>query len=429
MERSESGTRDDRTVRAAIDQSVEEGHGAFMALALAEGRRALARTSPNPAVGAVLVRDGRIVGRGRTQPPGGPHAEIVALREAGEAARGATLYVTLEPCAHHGRTPPCAAALVAAGVAEVRVALVDPFPRVAGRGIARLREAGIRVAVGLGATEAGELHEGFFTRLATGRPHVTAKWAMTLDGRIATRTGHARWITGPAARREVHRLRDRIDGIVVGVGTVLADDPLLTTRLPDEEAGFGGPQHPLRIVLDSAGRTPPDARLLRPDTPGRTVIACTAATPEARRAAWGERGAEVLIVAGDGPRVDPRRLFAELGARGLNTLLVEGGGEVLASCFAAGLVDRALVFVAPKLVGGKAAPGPLGGLGAATMGAAYRLRQVVVRHFDDDLLICGEIDRDGVADARRITAALVADENADGTEGTIAGGNDVHWDR
>ena len=380
---------------AAAGRPVEERDRAFMAVALAEGRRALARTAPNPAVGAVLVRDGRIVGRGQTQPPGGAHAEIVALREAGEAARGATLYVTLEPCAHHGRTPPCVDALIAAGVAEVQVALVDPFPQVAGRGLARLRAAGIRVAVGLGAAEARELHEGFFTRLATGRPHVTAKWAMTLDGRIATRTGHARWITGPAARREVHRLRDRIDGIMVGVGTVLADDPLLTTRLPDEEAGAGGPHQPLRIVLDSVGRTPPDARLLHPDTPGRTLIACTEATPEARHAAWRERGAEVLVVAGDGPQVDPQRLLVELGARGLNTLLVEGGSKVLASCFAAGLVDRALVFVAPKLIGGRRAPGPLGGLGAATMDGAYRLRDVVVHHFADDLLIRGEVERDG----------------------------------
>jgi diaminohydroxyphosphoribosylaminopyrimidine deaminase/5-amino-6-(5-phosphoribosylamino)uracil reductase len=280
-------------------------------------------------------------------------------------------------------------------VAAVQVALVDPFPQVAGRGIARLRAAGIRVTVGLGATASRELHEGFLARLATGRPHVTAKWAMTLDGRIATRTGHARWVTGPSARREVHRLRDRVDGIVVGVGTVLADDPLLTTRLPDEDAGVGGPHHPLRIVLDSAGRTPPDARLLRPDTPGQTLIACTAATPAARRAAWRARGADVLVVVGDGPRVDPHRLFAELGARGLNTLLVEGGGETLASCFAAGLVDRVLAFVSPQLIGGREAPGPLGGLGAATMDGAYRLRDVVVRHIADDLLIRGEVERDG----------------------------------
>jgi diaminohydroxyphosphoribosylaminopyrimidine deaminase/5-amino-6-(5-phosphoribosylamino)uracil reductase len=414
MDRSEIGAQASGATSAAAGRSFEERDRAFMALALEEGRRALGRTSPNPAVGAVLVRDGRIVGRGQTRPPGGPHAEIVALREAGAAARGATLYVTLEPCAHHGRTPPCADALVEADVAEVHVALADPFPQVAGRGLVRLRAAGVRVTVGLGAAEARALHEGFLTRLARGRPHVTAKWAMTLDGRIATRTGHARWITGPAARREVHRLRDRIDGILVGVGTVLADDPLLTTRLPDDEAGDGGPHHPLRIVLDSAGRTPPDARLLRSDTPGRTLIACTAAAPEARRVAWRARGAEVLVVGGDGPRVDLQRLLADLGARGLNTLLVEGGGEVLASCFAAGLVDRALAFVAPKLIGGRAAPGPLGGVGAATMDRAYRLRDVVVRRFDDDLLICSEIDGDGMsADAARgTTMGPVADEIA-----------------
>ena len=426
MDRSVSGTTGIAIGSAATARPAEERDRAFMAVALAEGWRALARTSPNPAVGAVLVRDGRIVGQGQTQPPGGPHAEIVALRDAGEAARGATLYVTLEPCAHHGRTPPCVAALIAAGVAEVRVALGDPFPQVAGRGIARLREAGIRVVVGLGAAEARELHEGFLTRLATGRPHVTAKWAMTLDGRIATRTGHARWVTGPTARREVHRLRDRVDGIMVGVGTVLADDPLLTTRLPDEEAGSGSPHHPLRIVLDSAGRTPPDARLLAPDTPGRTVIACTAATPAACRAAWRERGADVLVVPGDGPRIDLQWLLAALGTRGLNTLLVEGGGEVLASCFAAGLVDRALAFVAPKLIGGRAAPGPLGGLGVATLNAAYRLRNTVVRHIDDDILICGEIDRERLTAPATDTDATTAADAA----GKLSeeGGTDVHRD-
>ena len=233
-----------RATAVAPDSEGDERERRYMRLALAEGRRALARTSPNPAVGAVLVRDGRVVGAGATQPPGGAHAEIMALRAAGAAARGATLYVTLEPCAHHGRTPPCVDALIAAGVARVRAAIVDPFPPVAGRGLDRLRAAGIEAEVGLCAAEARALHEGFLTRLATGRPHVTAKWAMTLDGRIATRTGHARWITGPAARREVHRLRDRVDGILVGVGTVLADDPLLTTRLPDGEAGTAGPTTP-----------------------------------------------------------------------------------------------------------------------------------------------------------------------------------------
>ncbi len=382
-------------VQSVWDQGLadQEVHRAYMRLALAEGHRALGRVSPNPAVGAVLVRDGRVVGRGHTQPPGGSHAEIVALREAGNAARGATLYVTLEPCAHFGRTPPCVDALLDAGVAAVYAAIADPFPAVAGRGLERLRAAGVAVQVGLCAGEAREAHEGFFTRLATGRPHVTAKWAMTLDGRIATRTGHSRWVTGPAARHEVHRLRDRVDGILVGVNTVVADDPRLTTRLPDAEAGAGGPHHPLRIVLDSTGRTPPDAHILSPDLPGRTLIACTEAAPPERREEWRRAGAEVLVVAEAGRWVDLGKLLPALGARGLNTLLVEGGGEVLAAFFAAGLVDRLLAFVASVLVGGREAPGPLGGTGAALMDEAHRLRNVAARRLGDDLLIGGEVER------------------------------------
>ncbi len=373
-----------------------DAHAYYMGVALAEGGRALGRVSPNPAVGAVLVREGRIVGRGRTQPPGGPHAEIVALRAAGDAARGATLYNTLEPCAHVGRTPPCAEALIAAGVAEVYAARIDPFPAVRGRGLARLREAGLVVHTGPCAEEARDQQAGFLTRLAAGRPHVTAKWAMTLDGRIATRTGHARWITGPAARHEVHRLRDQADAILIGVGTVIADDPLLTTRLPDEDAGDGGPHHPLRIVLDSAGRLPPDARVLSPDLPGRTLIACTPAAPAARRDDWRRRGAEVLVVGGEQaerpPQVDLRQLLAVLGARGLNTLLVEGGSAVLGAFSSAGLIDRVVAFVAPVLVGGRDAPGPLGDRGVATIAEAYRLRRVTIRQLDHDLLISGDVE-------------------------------------
>lgn len=368
------------------------GPAAFMELALAEGERALGRVSPNPAVGAVLVRAGQVVGRGHTQPPGGPHAEIVALRAAGAAARGATLYTTLEPCSHHGRTPPCVEALIAAGVTAVYAAAVDPFPAVNGSGLERLRAAGLEVQVGLGAEAAAELTAGFRRRLATGRPLVTAKYAMTLDGRIATHTGQARWITGPAARRAAHRLRDRSDGILIGVNTVLADDPALTTRLPADECGANGPHHPLRIVLDGRGRIPSDAQILRAELPGATLIACTPAVAPERRAAWEQRGAEVLVVPGAGPRVDLPALLAALGARGLNTLLVEGGAEVLGAFFAAGLIDRVVAFVAPVLVGGRTAPGPLGGQGVATMAAAGRLTGVTVRLVGEDLMICGALD-------------------------------------
>lgn len=364
----------------------------WMRLAVRDGRRALGRTSPNPPVGAVLVRDGDLVGRGHTAPPGGPHAEIVALREAGPAARGATLYTTLEPCAHYGRTPPCVDAIVAAGVTTVYAAAIDPFPAVSGRGVARLREAGLAVTIGVGEEEAQELHGAYMRRLATGRPEVTAKWAMTLDGRIATRTGHSRWITGPEARHEAHRLRDRVDAILVGVKTVLADDPLLTTRLPSGEAGAGGPHDPLRVVLDSRGRTPPEAAILRPSASGRALIACTAAAPRSRRDAWRDRGADVIVIDGAGPGVDLPRLLDELGARGVNSLLVEGGAETLGSFFAAGLVDRAWVFIAPKLIGGREAPGPLAGAGVARMNGAVQLSRLSSRWLGADLLVTGAVE-------------------------------------
>lgn len=388
----------------------------WMRRAAREGYRALGRTAPNPPVGAVLVRDGHLVGRGHTAPPGGPHAEIVALREAGPAARGATLYTTLEPCAHFGRTPPCVDAIVAAGVSTVYAAAIDPFPAVAGRGVARLRAAGLAVTVGVGEDEAQELHGAYMHRLATGRPEVTAKWAMTLDGKIATRTGHSRWITGPEARLEVHRLRDRVDAILVGVNTVLADDPLLTTRLPAADAGAGGPHHPLRVVLDSRGRTPPDAAVLRPSASGRALIACTTAVPPSRRDAWRDAGAEVVALDGAGPGVDLPSLLDLLGARGVNSLLVEGGGTTLASFFAAELVDRAWVFIAPKLVGGREAPGPLAGTGVATMHGAVQLGRLSARWLGADLLLTGAVEqRPAVAiasDALESSSAVDEDRRA-----------------
>ncbi|NPA31500.1 MAG: bifunctional diaminohydroxyphosphoribosylaminopyrimidine deaminase/5-amino-6-(5-phosphoribosylamino)uracil reductase RibD, partial [Chloroflexi bacterium] len=244
-----------------------------MRLALDLARRGLGRTHPNPAVGAVIVRDGRVVGRGFHPKAGEPHAEIFALREAGDAARGAVMYVTLEPCVHHGRTPPCVDAILEAGIAEVHIATLDPNPVVHGQGVAKLRAAGVKVVLGEGQAEARKLIEGFAHWVRTRRPWVVAKYAMTLDGKIATRTGHARWITGPEARAWVHRLRDQVDAILVGRGTVEADDPRLTTRLPDADAVH----HPLRVVLDSRGRAPLTARVFDPGLPGRTVLAATPA--------------------------------------------------------------------------------------------------------------------------------------------------------
>jgi len=362
----------------------------WMSEALALARRVLGRTAPNPAVGAVVVRGETIVGRGATAPPGGPHAEVTALRQAGRAAQGATLYVTLEPCAHHGRTPPCADAVAAAGIARCVAASRDPNPLVDGAGLARLAAAGVSVELGLLEEEATALNAGFFARVRTGRPLVVAKYAMSLDGRIATRTGQSRWITGEPARLEAHRLRDRADAILVGAGTVRADDPSLTTRLPAALAGEGGPHHPLRVVVDGRGTLPVAARVFSPDLPGATLVATTAAAGPGWRAALAERDVEA-IVAGDGPRVDLPILLDCLGARGLNTLLVEGGAGIHGAFFDGGLVDRVAAFVAPVVVGGVAAPGPVGGRGVPAVAEGWRLRAPSLRRIGADLLLEGDV--------------------------------------
>lgn len=359
-----------------------------MARALALAAEGVGLVSPNPSVGAVLVRAGHVVGEGRTQPPGGPHAEIVALRQAGEAARGATLYVTLEPCAHRGRTGPCTAAIIAAGVAEVHLALRDPSPWVAGRGVAALRAAGIAVVEGERAEEARRLNAAYFSWVERGRPLVTAKYAMTADGKIATRTGDSRWVSGAAARERVMELRRRSDAVIVGVGTVLADDPQLTAR----PGGVLAERQPLRVVLDSRARTPPGARLLGRDLPGRALIITTDLAPAAARAALEAAGAEVAVVPARDGRVDPAAALRLLGERQVTAALVESGGELLAALLAAGLVDRVVAFVAPKLVGGAGAPTPVGGLGLARMADAWRLSHVAWEVVGDDLMLSGDLD-------------------------------------
>ncbi|HEX2032910.1 MAG TPA: bifunctional diaminohydroxyphosphoribosylaminopyrimidine deaminase/5-amino-6-(5-phosphoribosylamino)uracil reductase RibD [Chloroflexota bacterium] len=361
-----------------------------MARALELARSVKGRTSPNPAVGAVLVRQGTVVGEGATQPYGRPHAEPMALRAAGERARGATMYVSLEPCVHFGRTPPCTAAIIAAGVAEVHLATLDPNPLVAGRGRAQLEAAGIRTHLGDGQEAARALNEDFAHWITTGRPHVAAKFAISLDGRIATAGGDSRWITGPEARQEVHRLRDVVDAILVGVNTVLADDPQLTTRL---EPAQRPPRHPWRVVLDSTGRTPLSARLLAPDLPGRTTIFTTDRAPAERRAALERAGAEVCVVPAEGGRVALHPVLEDVGRRKVTSLLVEGGSAVLGAFFDAGLVDRVLAFVAPLIIGGREAPGPVGGTGAPTLADARRLLQVEVRRRGVDTLISGYVRR------------------------------------
>lgn len=358
-----------------------------MARALELAWSAVALTSPNPPVGAVLVRDGRVVGEGFTQPAGQAHAEVVALNEAGDLARGATLYATLEPCSHHGRTPPCTDAIIAAGVAEVYVSTVDKNPRVSGSGINQLGTAGIAVHIGEGQDDADELAAPHTKLITAGRPLVTAKFAMSLDGKIATRTGDSKWITGVESRRYVHELRAYSDSIMAGIGTVIADDPQLTARRYD---GTPLPRQPLRVVVDSSGRLPLKSTLLR--QPGNTLVA-VANDPKAKMIALEETGAVVLTTSESNGRVDLLTLLIELGNRGVTTVFVEGGSTLLGSLFDAGLVDRVVAFVAPMIVGGGSALSPVGGTGVELMADALRLSDVHIQTFGDDVAVTGWCSR------------------------------------
>ncbi len=322
---------------------------AWMAGALSLARRGLGQVWPNPAVGCLLVRDGRVVGRGWTQPGGRPHAETEALARAGALARGATAYVTLEPCSHTGKTPPCADALIDAGVARVVAAMGDPDLRVSGRGFARLRDAGIAVSVGLLEQDAREVNRGFLLHRRFGRPMVTLKSAASLDGRIATRTGHSQWITGAPARALGHMARVDHDAIAVGIGTALADDPLLTCRLPGLED-----RSPVRVVFDSTLRLPVDGALAGSAREVPLWVICAPEADPLRKAALEAAGAVVLPVAlskAGGPP-DIKAALLALGQRGLTRLLVEGGGRLAASFLDAGQVDRLLWFQAPMVIGG-----------------------------------------------------------------------------
>lgn len=349
-----------------------------MGRALALAALGLGRTAPNPPVGAVVVRAGRVVGEGYHAAAGTAHAETVALAAAGPLARGATLYVSLEPCCHHGRTPPCTDAIIAAGVAEVRYATVDPDPRVAGGGHRVLVEAGIRVEAGASEAAARDLLRGYLVRGQLGRPWVTAKYAMSLDGKIATRLGDARWISGEASRAHAHRLRDRSDAVIVGIGTVLADNPSLTVR-PAPADG----RQPRRVVVDSRLRTPLDAVLTSPTFAAGTTVACVA--PAGGSAALEDRGLELLPLPADpSGRVDLVALLESLGRRGCNEVLVEGGGELLAGFLARGLVDQVEACVAPIVIGGRTASTPVAGIGVERIGDAgrFEIRDVVQRDRD-----------------------------------------------
>ena len=365
----------------AMNEQQRELDESYMREALRIAEYARGRTAPNPLVGAVIVRDGTIVASGWHRAAGEPHAEIHALRMAGELARGATLYVTLEPCAHHGRTGPCAEAVIAAGLARVVIALSDPNPLVAGRGIHLLTAAGIEVTTGVCEDEARRQNEIFLKWVTTKRPFVTLKTAMTLDGKIASHTGASQWITGAAARARVHAYRNEYDAILVGIGTVLADDPSLTTRL---EHGTG--KNPLRIVLDSEARTPLDAKLVA-DGAAPTIIVVSERADHRRVNLLRACGAEVVTLGAQ--RVDIAALLDYLGARDITSLFVEGGAAVNWSLLAGGSVDKVHAFIAPMLMGGETAKTPIGGTGFDSPQTALRLRDVTVEQLGADILVTG----------------------------------------
>ena len=358
----------------------------MMARAISLARNGLGRTSPNPLVGAVIVRDGRIVAEGWHRKAGTPHAEIHALNMAGELARGATVYVSLEPCAHYGRTGPCARALVEAGVSRVVVAMTDPNPKVAGKGIAILQEAGIEVTTGVLEQAARQLNEVFLKWMTTGLPFVALKTAMTLDGKIATAAGQSQWITNEASRYETHRLRDIYDGILVGINTALADNPSLTTRLKEYQG-----RNPVRIVVDSRARLPLTAKLVT-DGAARTIVAVTEQAPAERVEALRSAGVEI-IVAGSSNHVDMQSLMEQLGAMKISSVLVEGGGSVNFSLLQAGLVDRVYAFIAPKLVGGRDALTPVEGDGFQELDRAVELENIQLRQLGSDVLLTGIVKR------------------------------------
>ena len=357
------------------------------ALRLAENARG--RTSPNPLVGAVIVRENRIVAAGWHRAAGTEHAEIHALSMAGDWAKGATLYVTLEPCTHHGRTGPCAEAVIAAGILRVVVAMEDPNPAVSGRGIGMLEAAGLAVRCGVLEEEARRQNEVFIKWMTTRTPFVWMKMAMSLDGRIATVGGESQWITGEAARQRGHAMRDEADAILVGVGTVLADDPQLTARLP------GGGHNPCRIVLDSQARTPLSAKLFQ-DQAAPTIIAVTEAAPRGRVEALRQTGAEIFCC-GAGPHVDLPCLLENLGAREICSLLVEGGGTVNFSFLAAGLADKVTAFVAPKFLGGRTALGAVGGEGFSHLAEAAALTDMQIERLGDDVILTGYVKKTGAS--------------------------------
>ncbi len=363
----------------------DSNHHHFMQLALNLARKGEGRTAPNPPVGAVIVNAGNIVGEGFHPQAGEPHAEIFALRQAGTKAQGADIYVTLEPCSHHGKTPPCADALIAAGIKSVYIGIIDPNPQVAGRGIEKLRKAGIEVQTGILESECRHLIKPFRKHILTGLPYTIYKAAMTLDGNTATTTGDSQWVSGEESRMQVHQLRDRVNAIMVGIGTVMSDDPLLNTRLPD-----GPGCDPLRVVVDSQLRISPGCRMLKQKSAAKTLIA-TISSDQRKISALQSIGAEVVLLSADSGQVSLPALWKELGQRNIQKLLLEGGAQLAEAALNKGLIDQLMLFVAPKLLGGSSPFGIFSGSGCPKMADAIKLEDVCYKQTGEDLMITGDI--------------------------------------
>lgn len=359
----------------------------YMAMALRLAAKAAGRTSPNPMVGAVVVKNGRVIARGWHKKAGGPHAEAIALAKAGAAARGGTLYVTLEPCSHtNKRTPPCTPLVIKSGVKRVVIAMIDPNPNVSGGGINAIRKAGIEVVTGVLESEAGLLNEAFIKHVTKKVPFVTLKIAQTLDGRIATAKGESQWITGGKARAEGHRLRDRNDAILVGINTVLKDDPALTTRIR-------GGRDPIRVIVDSRLRIPLAAKVLTQRSMAKTIVATLASAPKTKVNKVRATGAEILFVKSDKGRVNLRDLMQKLGKRDIMSVLVEGGAEINASALKAGIVDKIIAIIAPTLMTGRDSLCSIGGTSPARLSQAIGLTGFTTRCIDRDLIVEGYVKK------------------------------------
>ncbi len=356
----------------------------YMWMALDLARQGRGRTNPNPMVGAVIVQGTEVVGSGYHKAAGTAHAEIIALEKAGEKAAGATLFINLEPCNHHGRTGPCTEAIIKAGIGRVVIAMQDPNPRVSGRGTARLQEAGIKVREGVLEQKARHLNETYIKYITAKLPYVSVKVAMSLDGKIATPSGESHWITGEKARQFVHRLRDHTDVIMVGIETVIKDNPRLTTRL---ESGAG--HDPVRVIVDSSARLSLDAKVIESGSTAKTILAVTAKAPKDKCRALKAKGVEVMELPEDSGRVDLKALMKELAARELSAVLVEGGGTLNYSMLEQGLIDKLFIFVAPLIIGGKESPTAFSGSGIPALERAWAVEDVELKQFDRDLLVIG----------------------------------------